>query len=89
MINFEPGVTVTTARLGPDSDSLWVAPPNTTIRYILYCSSYCCTGLYWTLYSRLRINHTAAKHAGNYTCAPQNLVTDTIRLSISTGQMST
>ena len=31
MINFQPGVTVVTVVLGQDSDSLWVAPPNTTV----------------------------------------------------------
>ena len=31
MINFQPGVTVTPQVEEPDPDSLWVAPPNTTV----------------------------------------------------------
>jgi neurotrimin len=31
MINFQSGVRVNTFILGPDPDSLWVAPPNTTV----------------------------------------------------------
>jgi len=64
MINFQPGVTVSTSILGPDTESLWVAPPNTTV-------------------SKLTIEQTRQDHAGNYTCAPSNMLSDTIRLSIS------
>lgn len=67
MINFQPGVRVETRLVGQDKDSLWVAPPNTTV-------------------SRLTISQTRLDHAGNYTCAPQNMVQDTIRLSISKGE---
>ena len=31
MVNFLPGVSVSTHLLGPDPDALWVAPPNTTV----------------------------------------------------------
>ena len=31
MINFQPGISVTTSLTGPNPDSLWVAPPNTTV----------------------------------------------------------
>ena len=31
MVNFQPGVSVSTHLLGPDPDALWVAPPNTTV----------------------------------------------------------
>ena len=67
MINFQPGVTVVTVVLGQDSDSLWVAPPNTTV-------------------ARLTISQTKLEDAGNYTCAPENMVQDTVRLSISKGK---
>ena len=67
MINFQPGVSVVTVVLGQDSDSLWVAPPNTTV-------------------ARLSISQTRLEDAGNYTCAPENMVQDTVRLSISKGK---
>ena len=66
MINYQPGVMVTTTILEPDSDSLWVAPPNTTV-------------------SKLIIAETTQEHAGNYTCAPSNAVSDSIRLSVTKG----
>ena len=31
MINYLPGITVTTSMIGPDQDSLWMASPNTTV----------------------------------------------------------
>ena len=31
MVNFQPGVRVETRLVGQDQDSLWVAPPNTTL----------------------------------------------------------
>ena len=31
MVNHVPGISVTTSMIGPDPDSLWVAPPNTTV----------------------------------------------------------
>ena len=31
MINYLPGMVVITSMIGPDPDSLWVAPPNTTV----------------------------------------------------------
>ena len=31
MINFTPGMMVSTSLLEPDQDSLWVSPPNTTV----------------------------------------------------------
>jgi len=64
MINYQPGVTVQTSIAEPDPDSLWVAPPNTTV-------------------SKLTIANTQPKHAGNYTCAPSNSDSDSIRLSLS------
>ena len=67
MINFQPGVSVVTLVLGQDTDSLWVAPPNTTV-------------------ARLTISQTRLEDAGNYTCAPENMVQDTVRLSISKGK---
>ena len=70
MINFQPGVSVVTVVLGQDSDSLWVAPPNTTV-------------------ARLSISQTRLEDAGNYTCAPENMVQDTVRLSISKGKHCT
>ena len=69
MVNFQPGVRVETRLVGQDQDSLWVAPPNTTV-------------------SRLTISQTTSQHAGNYTCAPHNMVHDSIRLSISKGEDS-
>ena len=69
MINFQPGVTVSTSILGPEPDSLWVAPPNTTV-------------------SKLTISQTRQEHAGNYTCAPSNTVSDSIRLSLSKGEIN-
>ena len=67
MINFQPGVSVVTMVLGQDSDSLWVAPPNTTL-------------------AKLTISQTRLEDAGNYTCAPENMGRDTVRLSISKGK---
>ena len=67
MINYKPGVTVTTTVLGPETDDLWVAPPNTTL-------------------VKLTILNTEMTDAGNYTCAPENMVQDNIRLSISKGK---
>ena len=68
MINFSPGVRVTTSQeTSQDREELWVSPPNTTV-------------------STLTIHQTQLHHAGNYTCAPQNMVQDTIRLSISQGE---
>ena len=65
---YRRGVTVTTTVLGPDTDSLWVAPPNTTV-------------------VKLTISNTVMEDAGNYTCAPENMVQDNIRLSISQGNV--
>ena len=31
MINYLPGMVVITSMIGPDPDSLWVAPPDTTV----------------------------------------------------------
>ena len=36
---------------------------------------------------RLTIANTRLEDAGNYTCAPENMVHDNIRLSISQGEM--
>ena len=35
MVNFLPGVSVTTTTLGPDPDALWVAQPNTTVSTLI------------------------------------------------------
>ena len=39
MVNFLPGVSVSTHLLGPDPDALWVAPPNTTVSTLLIFST--------------------------------------------------
>lgn len=36
---------------------------------------------------RLRIAETRAEHAGNFTCSPPHTVADSIRLSVSTGDV--
>ena len=36
---------------------------------------------------RLRIAKTRAEHAGNFTCSPPHTVADSIRLSVSTGDL--
>ena len=36
---------------------------------------------------RLRIAETRADHAGNFTCSPPHTVADSIRLSVSTGDL--
>ena len=36
---------------------------------------------------RLRIAETRADHAGNFTCSPPHTVADSIRLSVSTGDV--
>lgn len=68
MVNYKPGVTVTTTVTEEDKDALWVAPPNTTV-------------------VKLTIANTKMEDAGNYTCAPENMVQDNIRLSISQGKV--
>ena len=70
MVNFLPGISVTTNLLGPDPDALWVAPPNTTV-------------------STLVISSTKPEHAGNYTCAPPHSTSDSVRLYVSTGNITT
>ena len=39
MVNFLPGVSVSTHLLGPDPDALWVAPPNTMVSTLLITST--------------------------------------------------
>ena len=39
MVNFLPGVSVTTTTLGPDPDALWVAQPNTTVSTLIISST--------------------------------------------------
>ena len=73
MINFLPGVTVTTGQVGgadQKRDELWVAPVNTTV-------------------STLVIHVTRDQHAGNYTCAPPHATSDTVRLYVAQGIQGT
>merc|ERR1719323_1406775 len=67
MINFLPGIMVTTGQVGSGEerkDELWIAPPNTTV-------------------STLVIQQTLQIHAGNYTCAPPHATSDTVRLYVA------
>ena len=70
MVNFLPGISVTTNLLGPNPDALWVAPPNTTV-------------------STLVISSTKPEHASNYTCAPPHSTSDSVRLYVSTSNITT
>ena len=71
MINFLPGIKVTTGQVGSGEerkDELWIAPPNTTV-------------------STLVIQQTLQIHAGNYTCAPPHATSDTVRLYVAQGKI--
>ena len=39
MVNFSPGISVSTNLVGPEPDSLWVAPPNTTVSTLTISST--------------------------------------------------
>ena len=72
MINFLPGIKVTTGQVGSGEerkDELWIAPPNTTV-------------------STLVIQQTLQIHAGNYTCAPPHATSDTVRLYVAQGKIN-